>query len=99
MSRYSIKPTRPSISMDSPVKNWRSLNLERTSFITLLMLFLKTSTWSGQSCSSLGINLKINNSLRITSLNYLVKKILKLKNILNFTQFITNIKCNKLITV
>lgn len=54
----------PSQSMLSPVKNWRSLNRAKMSFITTLQLVLKTSTWSGAVSSSLAVILQIGNGVR-----------------------------------
>jgi hypothetical protein len=43
---------------NKPVKNWRSLNLPKISFITLFVLFLKTLTSSGLFSSNFWTNLK-----------------------------------------
>lgn len=58
MSRYSQIATIPSMSIDSPVKNCKSLNRPKISFMCLLILVLNISTWSGASFSNLAINLQ-----------------------------------------
>lgn len=65
ISRYSKRATRPSGSIDSPMKNCSSLKRLRISFITLFMLVLKSSTWSGDFSSNFSTNLFIKLYYRI----------------------------------
>merc|ERR1719244_149799 len=51
-SLYSMRTIMPLGSIDSPVKNCKSSNFPRRPFITPLMFFLNSSTWSALLLSS-----------------------------------------------